>query len=265
MNQSIKIRVSNPAGNITIFVMENFERNLYQKIATQLLAMEDFKAEQVAFVKSKYRMEMCGLEFCGNASRSFALISAIEGGISGSAKITIEVSGCDTPLVVDVDTKTNYTKIKMPYPTYVKEINDCPFESANGQILVNMDGITHVILRNVPASRETFDIIKNYIIDKYDPPAVGVMFYDDFTSSMTPVVYVKNVDTTYFEGSCASGSTAMAVELSRDKPKGLYSYDLIQPAGILTTTAEVSDDCLKAIYIEGPVEISDEIVVEVEI
>lgn len=72
MEKNIKITVANPAGNKTIFVHDKFERADYVKVAEQLLAMEEYAAEQVAFIldapecgRAEGRMEMCGLEFCG--------------------------------------------------------------------------------------------------------------------------------------------------------------------------------------------------------
>ena len=89
MNKKVKIIVANPAGNITIFVKDHFEREMYPKVAGQLLAMDDLKAEQGAFIldtpscgRAEGKMEMCGLEFCGNGSRSFGLIKAKEMGIN---------------------------------------------------------------------------------------------------------------------------------------------------------------------------------------
>ena len=71
----IKVRVADPAGNITIFVTTPVEREKYPAVARQLLARKDLKGEQVGFIEKKarggFRMEMMGREFCGNASRGF--------------------------------------------------------------------------------------------------------------------------------------------------------------------------------------------------
>ena len=96
MKQNISIRVVNPAGNITIFVLDKFERSQYQKIATQLLAHKEFGAEQVGFVLDDNTMEMCGLEFCGNASRAFGLLSAKAKGMEGTGSATLPLH-CFSP------------------------------------------------------------------------------------------------------------------------------------------------------------------------
>ena len=47
----IKVRVADPAGNITIFVTTPVEREKYPAVARQLLARKDLKGEQVGFIE----------------------------------------------------------------------------------------------------------------------------------------------------------------------------------------------------------------------
>ena len=252
--------VANPAGNITIFVVSPAERSEYKEIAERLLAIDELHGEQVGFIKEGNRMEMCGLEFCGNASRSFALWYAKNrAGLTGKGKVTVDVSGADAPIDVEVDTNTNYTKLEMPMPKRIIMWED--------GILVDLGGIMHLVLWDVPASAETFEKYKKEINDKYNPPAMGVMFVNKKTLEMTPVVYVRDVDTTYFEGSCGSGSVATAVALSMEKGPGEYSFELTQPAGKIVASiikekvddeAEINKTCgIKKVYIEGPVDLGD--------
>ena len=74
----VKLRVADPAGNITIFVTSPVERNLYAKVANELLAIKEFRGEQVGFIErhedGSSHMEMMGGEFCGNATRSFGYL-----------------------------------------------------------------------------------------------------------------------------------------------------------------------------------------------
>ncbi|NLD11439.1 hypothetical protein [Aminicella lysinilytica] len=265
MRKKINVRIADPAGNITIFVMDPFERKYYQHVATQLLAIEKFHAEQVAFVKSADSMEMCGLEFCGNASRSFALMAAEARDITGKASIVVNVSGSEKPLTVEIDSESNYTKIRMPLPVSAVKAVEWSILPAGGGILVDLGGIMHLVLQGTEATKENFDRIKDVVNGEYDPPAMGVMFYDSAKEYLTPVVYVKDVDTTYFEGSCASGSTAVAIALSSGFADGSHAFRLQQPAGTVTATVDIKDGNLQAVYIEGPVEISDTISVEVEV
>lgn len=256
--------VANPAGNITIFVVSPAERSEYQEIAKKLLAIDELHGEQVGFIKEGNRMEMCGLEFCGNASRSFALWYAQNrAGIDGKGKVTVDVSGADAPIDVEIDTITNYTKIEMPMPKQVLNWCEVGSDGIDG-VLVDLGGIMHLVLWDVTASEDLFNKYKNEINEKYNPPAMGVMFVNKKTLEMTPVVYVRDVDTTYFEGSCGSGSVATAVALSLEKAAGAHSFELTQPAGKIVASvvkgAETSASVagIEKVYIEGPVELGKE-------
>ncbi len=250
--RKIEYFVANPAGNITIFVKTPVERKDYPMVAEKLLAIKEHRAEQVAFIKEGNCMEMCGLEFCGNASRSFALWYGKERkGVKGKDTVTVDVSGIEGTLDVAIDTDTNYTKILMPQPLKISKWDG---DSKDG-VLVDFGGIIHLVLFGEEASEEKFEFYKDLINGKYDPPAMGVMFMDSDGSKMTPVVYVRDVDTTYFEGSCGSGSTAAAIAFSYEKPDGEYSFLLKQPAGDITATTNIEAGKVAKVFIEGPVEL----------
>lgn len=297
IRKKIRIIVADPAGNITIFVKDPFDRTQYQQVAKQLLENEDLKGEQVAFIldtpqcgRAEGKMEMCGLEFCGNGSRSFGLIRARDMGIKGKGSVNVDVSGCDEILTVEVDTDTNYTKVKMPCPVGMSKIDLCALQIDDGDNtesnksniketpLVDFGGILHVILRGIPATKENFDAVKDYITEKFNPPALGVMFCDSKTERdgeslifpITPVVYVKDVDTTYFEGSCGSGTTACAAAFGLEKGEGIHHFVFPQPAGTIEATAVIArggaeKGYVEKVYIEGKVELSEEKLVEIEV
>jgi hypothetical protein len=332
------------AGNITLFVTSHVDTADYADIARRLLSVEELDGdeiagEQVAFVVDEKTMCMCGHEFCGNASRSFALMIARgsvgsgNGSLNGSdpeglydprsgsalsadgctQKITINTSGADYPLDVLVNADSGYTKIKMPnavsitgtipegavhpavhpadHPAY---INEGSIESSIGTNVLNrvthvvdMGGITHLIVSGIDPTPDNFDAIKNaylllikeHIKDAPLPPAIGIMFIgkDDPVCDLffidedkpalspeikpvfiTPVVYVSAVDTTYFEGSCGSGTTALCTALSTGRPDGTYTYDVHQPRGTIRCSCTVRSGSVTDVCIEGPVSISRE-------
>ena len=212
---------------------------------------------------------MSGMEFCGNAARAFALMTAkgmIDGKCAGetTSVVYVTVSELDTPVTCVVNTEHDYTKCFMPLPKRIKTLSQCEFAAAEGSTVVVLDGIVHLIAENIEYTEENFQIIKQAVIDQFDPPALGIMYLNTETLDMTPVVYVKDVDSTYVEGSCASGSTAAAVYLSQGLDDGEYVYDLKQPTGTITTTAVIKEGKPANILIEGPVEISDPLILEAE-
>lgn len=251
MEKIIEYFIANPAGNITAFVVSSVERENYKVIANKLFEIRELGIEQVGFIKDD-KMEMCGQEFCGNASRSYGLYLAKQKNLKGEHAIEIKVSGSDTPLQVIVNTDTNYTKIEMPLP--VKTIN---YKGVKSGLLIDFEGIMHLILNDVPADDKLFEILKKDINDRYAPPAMGVMFYDSSSETLTPVVYVKDVDTTYYEGSCGSGSTALACALSDNLDDGCYVFSIKQPAGTIIASTEVKNKKIHKVFIEGPVDLSE--------
>jgi diaminopimelate epimerase len=257
--RKIEYFVANPAGNITIFVTTPVEQKDYQMIAEKLLAIEEHHAEQIAYIKEGNRTEMCGMEFCGNASRAFALWYGKNSlGINGKGKVSISVSGADEELDVDIDTDSNYTKIAMPKPL---KISKWDMDDKDG-ILVDLDGIMHLVLFDEEADAEKFAHYNKLINDRFDPPATGVMFLKKDTLELVPVVYVRDVDTTYFEGSCGSGSTAVAIALSYGKPDGDYSFELKQPAGTITASTCIRSGKVEQVFIEGPVSFGEMLTLE---
>lgn len=280
----INLIVANPAGNTTIFVLDPVTREKYQEIANRLLEMNfgeycnwaySVYGEQVSFVlaeKSKEgypSMEMCGLEFCGNASRAFAYYQVAH--CHADCNLTVSVSGCSYPLRAKVDIKCNEAKIQMPVPTDIETMSierlglKEEYPKIPDGVLVNMDGISHLVLKDVKATEERFDVLKKYIYSnaRTEIPAFGVMFIDSNTERMTPVVYVKDVDTTYFEGSCASGTTAASYAMAMTAGDGEYNYTFIQPKGTLYTHVSKIGGEVVSIELRGNMELSETITIEI--
>jgi len=280
MKKQIQIFTANAAGNVTIFVNSAFERSEYSKVANQLLDMKELGGEQVAFMMRSDKegvdgkMEMCGLEFCGNASRSFGLLLAKMKRANGPARVMVEVSGCDEPLMVQADTITSWAKIQMPDYEEIKQLDlsGLDLEDIYGDAealksvdMVDFGGIAHIIVKDVKATEENFRKIKEYIYGSMDMPALGVMFFDVKEHELTPVVYVKDVDSTYFEGSCGSGTTACAIAFSKNKLPGRYPQRFRQPAGSIDTIVEVKKGRVEKVFIESTVVLSDPIKVEIDV
>ena len=71
---------ADPAGNITLFVLDPIEREHRAALAAELMRrLPDMKIDQVGFAcpagaDTDGRMEMMGGEFCGNATLSAAAV-----------------------------------------------------------------------------------------------------------------------------------------------------------------------------------------------
>ena len=77
----LNILRADPAGNITIFVLDQVEKAQRAAIAEKIMAIPALKAEQVGYVcpaedDADGHMEMMGGEFCGNATRAYGMYIA---------------------------------------------------------------------------------------------------------------------------------------------------------------------------------------------
>ena len=246
--------LADPSGNTTAFVLTPVARERYGPVARQVMAALD--AEQVAFVHDG-RMDMMGGEFCGNASRSFALWQALhtEDGLSlrpftGQQTVTVRVSGAPHPLEVTLrsDGQTLRAAVSMPLPLRVLPLTD---PSLGPVTLVEYPGISHLVLEgrapddgDLAAARALLTALDA------DSGCFGLLYTD--STHMRPLVYVRDTDTLIWEASCASGTCAVAAARALAQKTDLQ-LELFQPGGSLTAKAHLQNGQLTALTLDGPV------------
>lgn len=258
----MRIRVANPAGNITIFVMDKADRKDYAKISNLLLCMKEFQAEQVGFVEESedgnVHMQMMGGEFCGNATRSFGYLMSMLSE-EKPEEIAVSVSGSQTPLKVEVDLENGTSRTQMPLPQEIREVD----LGEDGKYpLVVFDGICHMIVEGKPGDDAFVEKAIEKAKEICDCDAYGIMFLEG--EKMTPVVYVQETNSLVWESSCGSGSMGAAVYMSGEKEDGTYVYELLQPGGIIEASVIKKNGRVAVCKMGGPVSISEEIFVESE-
>ena len=251
---------ADPAGNITLFVMDPVEKSQRGKIAEQLMAIESFKAEQVGFYcpptgEADGHMEMMGGEFCGNATRAFGMLIAQEKG--GASNVLIETSGCDHLVNVAVDLEAGTSRSEMPLPLSVTEAE---VDGVKG-VLVNLGGIAHFVVEGVEPGQEFFDKAEPLFLDIEGLDAYGVMFHTE--KGMAPLVKVPAANSLVWEGSCGSGSLASAIAHSQDLADGEFAKDYVQPAGIVRATVVRKAGQVVETFIGGPVSLEPAVEVEI--
>lgn len=268
-----------PSGNTTAIILDPLPRDLYQKIAAQLLKPESLAVEQVGFLekaadaKTRLKLQMMGGEFCGNAARAFAtwLVKENWPGVcqlAGTEQqiVAVQTSGYSGQLKaivqpVDLSLEQYQTEITMPLPEYIKEY----YLGQNYYLVVGFEGIVHIIAWDVIPSNEQFYFIKNNMPEITEPAnCFGVMFYQAAQQLVTPLVYVKKVNSLIWESSCGSGSAAIAAARAYRNKKSVNSLVLKQPRGEITVRADWKGGVDK-IYISGSVLIKAEGTVYVNI
>lgn len=259
----------NPVENMTIFVLDQIPRRDHIEVSNKLMDYSNVHAEQVGFIepsndKSSIRLQMMGGEFCGNATRSLAAFM-VHSNYSQIKKsndkyiVPLEVSGMNKIINCEVqklqEINRYLSKIEMPLPLSIKEI-DIPYE--NGTIKttrVNLPGISHFIVDKdkINDKNKLYEIIKeNMNNENYD--AFGVMYYDFKENFMEPLVYVKATDSLFWERSCASGTCALGCALSFLNNKNI-DKDIPQPGGNLKVSVEYKEGSIIKLYLNGEVEI----------
>ena len=246
--------LADPSGNTTAFVLTPVDSGQYGPVARSVMA--HLGAEQVAFVHDG-RMDMMGGEFCGNASRSFALWQALhtEDGrslrpFSGQRQEIVTVSGAPSPLTVTIrgEETVLYAAIEMPLPLRVLPLE----QSLLGRCtLVEYPGISHILLEDY-APQDTDVANAKALLSQLSAESgcFGLLYLSD--NRMRPLVYVRDTDTLIWESSCASGTCAVAAALAL-RQKQTLSLELFQPGGSLIAKATVNTDGLSSLTLDGPV------------
>lgn len=274
----IKIKLDfikvNPVENMTVFILDPIPRQFHINVANKIMEYGSIHAEQVGFIekpcteegKSKncIRLQMMGGEFCGNAARSLAAVLVDKEYPCVKKKnekfmVPLEVSGFNGVINCEVECLKNNneynSKISMPL---VKETKDF-YINHDGTVykctMVDFSGIIHLIVdcKGI-ADKEGFFYKVKSELEYTGFDALGVMFYDYEKSYMEPLVYVKGTDSLFWERSCASGTSALAVALTQKQERSL---DILvkQPGGELQVTTEWYNECIKKIYLNGKVKI----------
>jgi hypothetical protein len=286
---------ADPAGNITIFVLNRIDDPLLRlRAAKALLAEPSLKAEQVGFAilqdslpdpladlpparsgaggqspASCWRLEMMGGEFCGNAARSFGLYAARQSGLRGKQDICIEISGALAPVTVHLDLEASTAEAEIPGP-----LSSGILELGGRSLPVYFfEGITHVIASGLEPDR---DLVRSILEaarlsgDARHPAgarrtgqgvshALGVMFYDPARRFMRPLVYVAATESLVFESSCGSGTAALAVHLAGGLSggDGEDRWEISQPGGVIEARITKRAGKIETIGIGGPVSLGE--------
>ena len=264
----MKLRVvrADPAGNITLFVLDPVARAERPAVAAKLMARRELAAEQVGFACPAAegfdgRMEMAGGEFCGNASRAYGMLRARELGLTGRVRLTLQVSGSERPVAVELDMEKGTARAAMPPP---RVASHCTVDGVEGA-MVDLGGIVHFVTRRAPDASVLERAEKIFRAPRDQggfagAEAYGVIFLHE--GRMIPLVRVPAAGTTVWEGSCGSGSLAAAAAESDGAADGVFERDYIQPSGVVRATVERRGGVIAAAYIGGAVTLDEPIEIE---
>ena len=259
-NKDYDYKIYIPSGNPTalVFGIEN-DPARRKEINDEIMEEYDDFVEQVGFVNTdinKPELMMAGGEFCGNATRS-----AVKYYLNDKkGNLQMKVSGVPDLLNTGMDEDGN-AWVDMPIikGEYGKSIKKLTETSA----IVKMYGITHVVIESGDINKE-FDkeALKKYafgILEKNNllcEDAAGVMFVNRIDAEnieISPVVYVRAINTLFYETACGSGTTAVGVYESFKRKSGI-DINILQPSGnTINVKTDVDDKNIYNVRISGKV------------
>lgn len=260
MNVSPIFVISRPGGNDTALFL-GLPTSIGQRKAINDAIMGVYpNVEQVGFVNLNPQdpeLQMAGGEFCGNATRATAW-QVLKG---QKGDIEIKVSGVDRKLKAGV-TADGEAYAQMPvYPDPAKIIPD---SEKPGNYTVEMEGITHYIdfdtsqidgLTLEQIKKQAFGKIKERGLDKYS--AAGIMYTEKTDNGViiTPVVYVRDIDTLFYETACGSGTAALGLATALETGASVDKLPVIQPSGLpIKISVSYENGAIGYSQIEGPIE-----------
>ena len=256
-NEALQIEYSifRPAGNNTAFVYGLDYTPEQKKCINDAIMEKHPNVEQVGFIGlgGKPELQMAGGEFCGNATRS-------------AASVYLEHKEGNLQMIVNSKDLINAGVYKdgkawCEIPLYHGE--NVVVEKEPGIFIVKMNGMVSIVLKERIAKPylEKKEKLKEYgmeFIKKYNleySEAVGIMFCEEENGvfKINPVVWVRAINTLFYETACGSGTTAVCmVEAFLNKKS--ETRDILQPSGlIITAKIDYEKEIVKA-TISGNVE-----------
>lgn len=248
----IRCVLADPAGNLTALALTPVAHA--HRPAVGALLMRETGAEQTAFVDENSlfaeepRMEMMGGEFCGNATRAFALYAAIVRGQNERA-LRVRVSGAKEPVRVSLDVARAHAFAQMPLPYALEEMD----VRGRRVRVVHMPGIVHAIVQGEHPSLSLAEAVL-FAMPKAD--AQGVLFARE--GEMTPLVYVPATGTRVWESSCGSGTAALSWLLARGLPDGKHAFSFKEPGGVIKACVVMRGGRAEELTMGGAVRLSAE-------
>lgn len=200
--------------------------------------LEPFGAEQAGFlVLDENHFEMAGEEFCGNATRSAAVLLYQE---KGKDDVSFTVSGFSGTVRALIEPLTNNLFfVKAVFSQMTVRAEEITLSDGTTASIVDLGGIVHVVIEGeFPNDEKVYTSRHRQIVSELnleERDAVGVVWFQKKldTVMMHPVVWVRSVDTFYYESSCGSGTIAVG------KVTGASS--VVQPTE-KTISVEIGED-----------------------
>lgn len=256
-NMNINYKIFNPGGNKTALVIGNCYGIEERKQINDKILKQNQDVEQVGFLDAKENsLEMAGGEFCVNATRC-AIWEYLKG---EKGEVKLKVSGYNGIINGGItEEKDVYVDMKIN-----KKISDIINKKGIFNF-VNLDGILLLVVDEENSKcyidklrkdeEKTKEELKG-IMKKIDTNenAVGIILLEkeNKKTKINPIIWVKTVDTLYYETACGSGS--LATTIYKNYLEDIESLEILQPSGYsINVKLDKKEDYIKKAIISGKV------------
>ncbi|HVY67821.1 MAG TPA: M15 family metallopeptidase [Patescibacteria group bacterium] len=201
-------------------------RTEYSSIARKCMA-KDPVIEQFGFLEGIAHFEMSGGEFCGNAARAAAWLIYRR---TGRSRGVFTISGFIGQVRYNV---LSANRVSCSFLGLTIPVRQVVMSSGLRGVLADMDGIVHVLLDQGagfnadPAAYRAAHAAVRAELKLNDRPAVGVIWQQRKGRAVQihPVVWVRDIDSFFYESACGSGTLAVLAASNRQR------ISVIQPSG----------------------------------
>lgn len=240
LDEKTKYRVFLAAGgNPTGIVQfpDNSRRSEYAQIAMRVMS-KDPRLEQFGFLEGTGSFYMSGGEFSGNGARAAAwLIYKTTGKTTGSFTMSGLTKPVNYKILENGDVQCEFLGLQLQ--PKVVTLND-----GNIGTLVDLGGIVHFVFDpSVEFNNEPnyYESVHRKIVGELrlaQKPAVGVVWQKKTEAGIriNPIVWVKDINSFFYETSCGSGALAVLAASGED------NLSIIQPSGKAIQVAKINDN-----------------------
>lgn len=232
--EELNYKILNPGGNKTALVYGNEYTNFQKNLINKFIMEKSSQVEQVGFLSNTTNhLEMAGGEFCINATRC-AIWEYLRG---KKGEIELTVSGT-TKKIIGKILEDKKVQIELKIEKTIKDL----FEIRNNFTCIKIEGILIAILdeenskKYIQKLRKNEEKAKNELKQimitelNTEEKAIGIMLLENNfgKQKINPIVWVKEIDTIFYETSCGSGSLGTAIySYIKNKSKKI---ELLQPS-----------------------------------
>lgn len=202
---------------------------------------------------------LIGGEFCGNAcATAVAYMNRNYNSTKGVIKYEVENENGERQYInVNYSTDGKTCTLQIPREALLSDVG----LTESGDYLVNMDGMSHIVVPKVGKenNRELAIKIRDYAIEHDDLPEVfGIIFLDEY--EIDPYIWIPTPNLLQNQQSCLSGSVAAAKYLMDNYNEMIVNIK--QPTG-LAYTIEIQENYILLsgtidLMVRGTVEIDEE-------